>query len=56
MRKIIQITASESSSETWHYMHLYALCDDGTVWQMETGEISQRRKWEQLPEIPQPRV
>ncbi len=44
-RKIIQIAASEDSNWTT----VFALCNDGTVWQCETPN----GVWKQYPQIPQ---
>lgn len=47
-RKIIQISiGSHSVSDT-----VFALCNDGTVWGIQT-KLSYP-KWEKLPAIPQP--
>jgi hypothetical protein len=53
-RKIIQI-ATSSMPGTEHVcapcVDVYALCDDGTVWEYE--RMSAYPKWVQLPDIPQ---
>ena len=43
MRKIIQITAAPWDGS----VALNALCDDGTMWEMNAG------RWSELPAIPQ---
>jgi len=45
-RKIFQIAAATEASGG--DAQLYALCGDGTAWQLVNGT------WHQLPEIPQP--
>lgn len=48
-RKIIQISALPASDSG--YAIVYALCDDGTVW--ESSVVSNRCcDWEKLPDIP----
>lgn len=53
MRKVIQISTNglENTSVTQSSWAVYALCDDGTMWEAWGG-----RKWEQLPPIPQDEV
>ena len=46
-RKIVQIAAAFDSGAT--YADLFAVCDDGTAWQM----LNHESHWQQLPEIPQ---
>jgi len=50
-RKIIQIAADSSSSSAGNafFASIYALCDDGTVWDF----IFQERKWTRIPDVPQ---
>lgn len=47
LRKIVQIAAAQCPDAS--YPHLFALCDDGTAWQM----LDYKSHWEPLPEIPQ---
>jgi len=47
MRKIIQIAVSEGSKG--RPQNLFALCDDGTVWQSNAWELV----WKFWPAIPQ---
>ena len=50
-RKIIQISASASPSDHGSREHVYALCNDGTVWQFDAiGHYT----WTDIPPIPQP--
>ena len=58
MRKIVQIAAtrSECTSEdmnsiSWSEM-LYALCDDGTLWERYVGGDDEKG-WTKVEEIPQ---
>jgi hypothetical protein len=54
-RKIIQIAAgslAENSGVHGPHVLLYALCNDGTVW--ETLDAWEGRPWVQVPPIPQP--
>jgi hypothetical protein len=46
MRRIVQITGVKAT--------IAALCDDGSVW-LCAFDIFEERRWEQLPDIPQPR-
>ena len=52
-RKVIQITTGtytayiEDEEDERQRHHLYALCEDGTVWVMK------RDTWQQMPDIPQ---
>lgn len=48
-RKIIQIAATCLSTSTRSKKVLYALCDDGTVWQRDDNQGS---NWVQIEEIP----
>lgn len=49
MRKIIQIAATGHQ----HWCGIYALCDDGTAWELYTPKPDSQ--WVQLPSIPQPK-
>lgn len=55
MRQIIQIAVdSQPGSESWDaWVVTTALCDDGTVWELEFNRISKKREWTKLPDIPQ---
>jgi len=55
MRKIIQIsTDSQPSSEDWEaWCTTTALCDDGTVWELDYDPIVKIKIWKKLPDIPQ---
>ena len=56
MRKIIQIsTDSQPSSKDWEAWYTTtALCDDGTVWELDCGPSFEKNKvWKKLPDIPQ---
>lgn len=46
-RKAVQLAAVTQSGAT--YPDLFALCDDGTIWQM----LNHESYWQQLPDIPQ---
>ena len=50
-RKIVQIAAAghENVSTTQSNLTLFALCNDGTVWDIN----NQQATWRQLPPIPQ---
>lgn len=50
-RRIIQITAAghENVSTTQCNLTLFALCNDGTVWEMQNG----RSNWMRVPDIPE---
>jgi len=48
MRKVIQIAAAIQSGAS--YPDLFAVCDDGTTWQM----LNHDSTWQRLPDIPQP--
>lgn len=52
-RKIIQICSGVYSDCSTEYIDsdLFALCDDGTVWNLVQG--NQGKKWKLLPEIQQ---
>ena len=54
MGKIIQIsTDSQPSGEDWSAWQVTtALCDDGTLWELEFNQKTGTREWAQLPEIP----
>jgi len=60
MRKIIQIstTALPEDENQYGVFCLYALCDDGTVWEcVQTfGNHYSEIEWVQFPEIPQPEI
>lgn len=47
-RKIIQICSNFVGESYVYPDSIYALCNDGTVWELVNGE-----KWKLLPEIPQ---
>jgi len=55
MRKIIQISTDSHvwpDSTTWQ--STTALCDDGTVWELEWNPFEKDYKWwTKLPDIPQ---
>lgn len=46
-RKVVQLIALPLQGQTWN--ELYALCDDGTIWQR-----IEPQKWSQSLDIPQP--
>jgi len=48
MRKIIQISSSEIDRDTT----IFALCEDGTVWEAYK-EVGHGYSWDKLPPIPQ---
>lgn len=59
-RKIIQITAttivSGNSHSTTSVPALFALADDGTIWQYRPswgGPVPTHKQWEQVPALPQ---
>ncbi len=47
-RKIIQICSNFIGESYVYPDSIYALCNDGTVWELENS-----KKWRLLPEIPQ---
>lgn len=47
-RKIIQIATGSLHQDYVNSHVVYALCNDGTLW-----EISHNEKWKRLPNIPQ---
>jgi len=49
MRRVIQISSNhlENTSTTQASFVLYALCDDGTIWESWGG-----RPWIQIPPVP----
>ena len=53
MRKVIQITTSvsiaASGGASGCEVSTIALCDDGSMWDLEYGS----RKWNRLPNVPQ---
>lgn len=55
MRKIIQIAMDSQPagdvSDAWCVTT--ALCDDGTVWELEYNRTKGVKEWTMLPEIPQ---
>lgn len=55
MRKIIQIcTDSQPSDEHWEaWSILTALCDDGTLWEINCNDKISTQTWRKLPNIPQ---
>lgn len=66
MRKIIQIATTSpaigisqsllSTTRTKCEPHLFALCDDGTVWVMGLNTSPQENSWsgwERVPDLPQ---
>ncbi len=51
-RKIIQIVATPDSTD--YYAQLYALCDDGTVWNTSIKELPDEEiNWKQIKNVPQ---
>jgi len=50
MRKVIQITANSEGYNT--AAHVFALCDDGTMWGYAI--VKGERAWTLMPPIPQP--
>lgn len=55
MRKIIQIS-TDSQPETRcdsAFKITVALCDDGTLWELEWKESVMKEVWTRLPDIPQ---
>ncbi len=46
MRKVVQLVVGQT--------HLYALCDDGTIWMRVVGP--QTHDWLQIVNVPQPPV
>lgn len=50
MRKIIQIVACGEDAT------VLALCDDGSVWNLEWDRLENIAKWVQEPDIPQDEV
>lgn len=56
MRKIVQIVSTVSSNK-WHYV--YALCDDGSVWEnyrCDGDDGDGFEDWKILPNIPQGKI
>ncbi len=61
-RKIVQIEINSTKNFTdtdgndvLEYLSVFALCDDGTVWESEiTGSDCVYQAWKPLPQIPQP--
>ena len=55
MRKIIQIAVeSQPDSPSWNSFYtVTALCDDGTVWELDFNRETQQREWHKVPDIPQ---
>ncbi len=57
-REIIQISAAAipENPDTYGHTYLYAMCDDGTVWAIDTvvndGDPVEP-KWMQIPPVPQ---
>jgi hypothetical protein len=54
-RKIIQICAiaTPDTPDVSEKAHLFALCDDGTVWAMNLKDEEKYRHWKVLAFIPQ---
>ena len=55
MRKIIQIAVeSQPDSPSWNSFYtVTALCDDGTVWELDFTRETQQREWHKVPDIQQ---
>lgn len=51
-RAIIQIAATECGAENGYSRHLFALANDGTVWEMDRSHAE--IVWKQVPVLPQP--
>ena len=55
-RKVVQIAVSYTRIPPYtaddYFQHVFALCDDGSVWQ-HTLDVPGPQVWERLPEIPQ---
>lgn len=52
MRKVIQLAATghENTSQTQSNMSLFALCNDGAMFVLDSGH----REWHPVADIPQP--
>ena len=55
MRKIIQIAIdSQPTTQDWNAWSVTtALCDDGSVWELQYNPELKQRVWERVPDIPQ---
>ena len=51
MRKVIQISTTDVDDEYQQYVVLYALCDDGVIFEYSNGARGER--WSALKPIPQ---
>lgn len=51
MRRIIQIAATPDTTD--RYVTMYALCDDGTVWNIAWDMRGVPTKWSPVPPVPQ---
>jgi len=47
-RRVLQIAVSEGSG----YVHLFALCHDGTLWRHHPATHNAAERWSQLPPVP----
>ena len=52
-RRIVQISSSFVPANDERFIAVYALCEDGTVWQTERYVKGHWLGWEQLSAIPQ---
>lgn len=55
-RRIIQISGTEAGAANGYSRYLFALCDDGTVWQIDACNFFNGEPtivWKLLPPIPQ---
>ena len=50
-RTIIQIAATPDTTD--YHPELYALCDDGTLWQRSMKGPAEHRKWTKVDDVPQ---
>ena len=55
MRKIIQIAACQSEDDQSRTLNCFALCDDGTLWNLSTKSSKPGLElfWEPVLDIPQ---
>ena len=51
-RQILQIAATSGGEFNDETESVFALCDDGTVWEVVL-EARSTRRWSRLPDIPQ---
>jgi len=52
-RKIVQISNGVIHTVATDYSHIFALCDDGTLWSCAFSTDNSGTGWVRLPEIPQ---